>query len=234
MNIEQKAPSEFVDSELSRVFSRYFDATPLSIDLSALQFHSVRQREMAEAIAVATERTRALLRADELWGMSVPVPPRGFVPKDRRVSEVHVADRLPWPSLLTLGSCADEAARMANCSSRSDVLQYAMSICSVDQIVPLMNLLDKDAGTKRVARALSQVILPLKGMEERIRLGAKRGGEKSASTRRKHSKTPPPEKLREERDKLIEQGKGKRDVAGVLAARHDVTASTINKKLKLR
>jgi hypothetical protein len=233
MNIEQKAPKEPEDSALSLVFSRYFDATPLSIDLSALQFHSVRQREMAEAISAATERTRALLREDKLWGVCVPVPPRGFIPKGRRVSQVHVADRLPWPSLLALGSCADEAARMANCSSRSDVLRYAMSICSVDQIVPLMNLLVVEAGTRQVARALSQVILPLKGMEERMRRGAKIGGKNSASNRRKDSKTPP-EKLREERDKLIEQGKDKRDIAGILAVRYGVTTSTIRKKLKLR
>lgn len=67
---------------------------------------------------------------------------------------------------------------------------------------------------------------------ERVKEGARRGGQKSAQTRQQRQRTPPGEVLRAERRKLVEGGTNERDVAAILAKRFNVTAATIRSGFK--
>ncbi len=63
--------------------------------------------------------------------------------------------------------------------------------------------------------------------------GASKGGKKSGETRRKTAKLPRPDKLREERQRLIDAGKPQRAIAAILAKNYDdCTPDHVRKQLK--
>ncbi|VTU28404.1 hypothetical protein [Variovorax sp. PBL-E5] len=74
---------------------------------------------------------------------------------------------------------------------------------------------------------------PLKAATyEKMIRSARVGGLASAVKRRASSKVPAPERLRQERQKLVEEGKGSRDVASILAKRYGCSADHIRKQLR--
>lgn len=211
--------------------TRFYERTPLKLDISACQFASMRDRETAEAISIATEHTRTKLRLAGFWASPVSDPPRGFQPEHlRSKSARHLVDLLPWPAVLTMDKCCEKAAEIAKCSQES-VISQAMRLCSVDQVVLLQNFLGMTLGIQEAARELSIAIKPIKDKQDRAKRSSSVGGKKGAVTRRAKAKTPSPEKLREQRARLIAQGKSERSVAGILAARLGVHPTTIRRIL---
>ena len=207
--------------------------TGLQLDTSIDTPKAPSQLRMLQSIATETEATRTALRSDPSWGFPVAHPARGFAPliKHQRQLETTLADMLPWPALLTLQGCADNAAHSADCTKR-DILQFALSICPYEHIVTLLNFIGVGQGIAETAKALSPLILGLKAKEARIKHGASVGGKKSARTRHLNSKTPSVTELLLERERLIKSGREAGEVAGILAQRYCVDPGTIRRKLK--
>ena len=166
--------------------------TGLQLDTSIDTPKAPSQLRMLQSIATETEATRTALRSDPSWGFPVANPARGFAPliKHQRQLETTLADMLPWPALLTLQGCADNAAHSADCTKR-DILQFALSICPYEHIVTLLNFIGVGQGIAETAKALSPLILGLKAKEARIKHGAGVGGKKSARTRQLNSNSAP-------------------------------------------
>lgn len=197
------------------------------VDASTLTLDQVR---MILAIKVKTDRLRQALRKDPLWSMKIDLPGRGFhVPSEPR-RPLLLCDQLPWPALLTLNDCAEEAAALAKCSF-SELLTFAISICPYEHYPVLLQHFSHKAGILLTAKVLSPYIQGLRRKEASIKDGARKGATKSAQTRRKQSKVPAPEILKQEAQKLIDSHYSKSDVAGILAKRYDVTPTTIRRKL---
>ena len=150
----------------------------LRLDLTTVTSATSRQRLMLESIAAETERTRAGLRAKPSWNFSVTQPVRGFVPAAQRQHqpETTLADLLPWPALLTLESCASNAAQRAGCT-KQEILDFALAICPFEHIVTVLNFMSLETGISDVAKILSPVIRDLKAKEARIKQGASVGGQ---------------------------------------------------------
>lgn len=186
---------------------------------------------MLQAIADTTENTRNALRGCPGWGDPVPMPPRGFSPAITRQREHTLADMVPWPALLTLDQSADDAAAQAGCSSRKEILDFALSICPIEHWFTLVNYMAHHASIASAAKVLSPVVRGLKAKEARIKQGASEGGKKSARARQKTSSTSDPAKLLQDRQRLLDAGRHTSEVAGILASRYGVTAATIRRKL---
>lgn len=210
--------------------------TGLQLDTSLHTSKTPSQLRMLQSIATETEATRAALRSDPGWGFPVALPARGFAPVIKRQYELETTlpDTFPWPALLTLGDCADNAARRAGCT-RQDILKFALSICPYEHIVTVLNFIcmeeGRDQGIADAAKILSPLIRGLKAKEARIRQGASVGGKKSARTRQSNSKTPSVAELLQDRERLIKSGNEAREVAGILAQRYGVGPGTIRRKL---
>lgn len=204
----------------------------LRLDLTTVTSATSRQRLMLESIAAETERTRAGLRAKPSWNFSVTQPVRGFVPAAQRQHqpETTLADLLPWPALLTLEGCAENAAQNAGCTKK-EILQFALSICPYEHIVTLLNYVALDKGIADTAKILSPLIRGLKAKEARIKQGASAGGKKSARTRQTNAKTPATNEILQERRRLLDSGKDANVIAGILAQRYGVHPNTIRRKL---
>ncbi len=207
--------------------------TGLQLDPSFAAAEAPHLLRMAQSIAVETEVTRTKLRGRSLWGCSIQLPVRGFVPvaQRSRQSNILLADMLPWPALLTREECAKRAARRAGCT-HEEILHFALSICPFEHIVLLINHIGHVGGIADAAKVLSPLIRGLKAKEERIKQGASIGGKKSAKSRAKQSTVPGPAKLLQERQRLLDAGKDSRDVASILAQRYVAHPSTIRKKLR--
>lgn len=190
-----------------------------------------QQARILLAIKTKTEQLRKKLREDPLWGSPVYLPPRGFKPR-QATSEPLLCDQLPWPALLTLENCAEESAALAQCTE-TELLSYAIQISPYEHVVVLIQHLSHREGVQKAARLLSPYVQTLRHKEARIKDGARKGGEKSAQTRRKQSKAPAPEVLKHEAEKLLGSHHSKRDIAGILANRYGVEATTIRRKLQL-
>lgn len=204
----------------------------LRLDLTTVTSATSRQRLMLESIAAGTESTRAGLRGKPSWNFSVTQPVRGFVPAAKRQHqpETTLADLLPWPALLTLEGCAENAAQSAGCT-KQEILQFALSICPYEHIVTLLNYVALDKGIADTAKILSPLIRGLKAKEARIKQGASAGGKKSARTRQSDSKTRSIFEILQERERLLASGRGSSEVAGILAQRFGLHPNTIRRKL---
>ena len=205
--------------------SRQLDPTFVGLDTS-------NQLLMYKAIAAETESTRAALRDKASWNFPVAQPARGFAPiaKRQRQPETTLADVLPWPALLTLESCASNAAQRAGCT-KQEILDFALAICPFEHIVTVLNFMSLDTGISDVAKILSPVIRDLKAKEARIKQGASVGGKKSARTRQTNAKTPATNEILQERRRLLDSGKDANVIAGILAQRYGVHPNTIRRKL---
>ena len=199
----------------------------LRLDLTTVTSATSRQRLMLESIAAGTESTRAGLRGKPSWNFSVTQPVRGFVPAAQRQHqpETTLADLLPWPALLTLEGCAENAAQNAGCTKK-EILQFALSICPYEHIVTLLNYVALDKGIADTAKILSPLIRGLKAKQ-----GASAGGKKSARTRQSDSKTRSIFEILQERERLLASGRGSSEVAGILAQRFGLHPNTIRRKL---
>lgn len=208
--------------------------TGLQLDTSLHTPKTASQLRMLQSIATETEATRADLRSDPGWGFPVALPARGFAPVIKRQYQLETTlpDTFPWPALLTLEDCAENAARRAGCT-KQDLLKFALSICPYEHIVTVLNFIGMGQGIAATAKALSPLIRGLKAKEARIKQGASVGGKKSARTRQSNSKTPSASELLQERGRLIKSGKESREVAGILAQRYGVDPGTIRRKLKV-
>ena len=207
--------------------------TGLQLDISRHTPRTPSQLRMLKSIAIETEATRAALRSDPSWGVPVTLPARGFAPVVNNQCQLQTTlpDTFPWPALLTLEDCADNAAHSANCT-KHDLLKFAISICPYEHIVTVLNFIGMGQGIAATAKALSPLIRGLKAKEARIKQGASVGGKKSARTRQSISKTPGIAELLQERERLIKSGREAREVAGILAQRYGVQPGTIRRKLK--
>ena len=199
-------------------------APHVELDLTAQQARTML------AIQAKTEQLRQKLRKDPLWGSPVYLPPRGFKPH-QATSDPLLCDQLPWPALLTLENCAEESAALAQCTE-TELLSYAIQICPYEHVVVLIQYLSHQEGIQKTSRLLSPYVQSLRHKELRIKNGARKGGEKSAKTRRKQSKTLAPVVLQHEAQKLLDSHHSQRDIAGILANRYGVTATTIRRKLR--
>lgn len=206
-------------------------ATLIRIDPSAYELDDPERIRLLHAIASATEAVRATLYSHPSWGTSVPFPPRGLASAAERRKPRTVADLLPWPALLTMHNCADEAARRAGCD-REAIMQSALSVCPIGHWITLINFMAKDAAIAKTAKLLSPLIQGLKAKEARIRQGASDGGTKSARERQRQSTVPATPKLLEERKRLLDAGKDAKDIAGILAERYGVVPNTIRRKFR--
>jgi hypothetical protein len=211
----------------------------LQLDTSLHTPKTPSQLLMLQSIATETEITRAALRSDPSWGFPVPLRARGMgmgmgmahVIKRQGVLETTFPDTFPWPALLTLQDCANNAAHRADCT-KQEILRFAISICPYEHIVTVLNFIAVGLTTAATAKALSPLIQDLKAKEARIKQGASAGGKKSARSRQSNSKIPSVAKLLQARGLLIESGRGDREVAGILAQRYGVHPGTIRRKLK--
>ena len=188
---------------------------------------------MYKAIAAETESTRAALRDKASWNFPVALPVRGMAPiaNRQRQPEANLPDLLPWPALLTLEGCANNAAQRAGCT-KQEILDFALAICPFEHIVTVLNFMSLETGISDVAKILSPVIRDLKAKEARIRQGASVGGKKSARTRQTNAKTPSINEILQERGRLLDSGREASDVAGILAQRYGVHPNTIRRKLR--
>lgn len=205
--------------------------TTIRLDLAAYDLADPEKQRKLQAIAGATEATRKSLYSDASWGTHIPLPPRGLAPVAQPREPRTVADLLPWPALLTMHKCADEAASRAGCD-REAIMQAALSICPVEHWVTLTNFMAHDAAIAQTAKILSPLIRGLKTKEARIKQGASDGGKKSARERQKQSSVPDTQKLLMERARLLEAGKDPKDIAGILAERYGVTPNTVRRKYR--
>lgn len=207
--------------------------TGRQLDPTFVALESPLQLLMYQAIAAETESTRAALRDKASWNFPVAQPARGFAPiaKRQRQPETTLADVLPWPALLTLESCASNAAQRAGCT-KQEILDFALAICPFEHIVTVLNFISLDTGISDVAKILSPVIRDLKAKEARIKQGASVGGKKSARTRQTNAKTPSINEILQERGRLLDSGREASDVAGILAQRYGVHPNTIRRKLR--
>ena len=205
--------------------SRQLDPTFVGLDTS-------NQLLMYQAIAAETESTRAALRGKASWNFPVAQPARGFAPitKRQHQPDTTLADLLPWPALLTLESCASNAAQRAGCT-KQEILDFALAICPFEHIVTVLNFMSLETGISDVAKILSPVIRDLKAKEARIKQGASVGGKKSARTRQTNAKTPATNEILQERRRLLDSGKDANVIAGILAQRYGVHPNTIRRKL---
>lgn len=188
---------------------------------------------MYRAIAVETECTRAALRSNPSWDFPVPQPVLGFTPAAKRQHQPQTtfADLLPWPALLTLENCAQNAAHSAGCT-KQDILKFALSICAYEHIVTVLNFMAHDQGIADSAKLLSPLIRGLKAKEARIKQGASLGGKKSARTRQSNTKLPSNTDILQERKRLLDSGREAHEVAGILAQRYELHPNTIRRKLQ--
>lgn len=164
--------------------------TGLQLDTSFHTPKTPQQLRMFQSIAAETEFTRAALRSDPSWGFPVTLPVRGFAPAAKRLGQrqITLADMLPWPALLTMRGCANNAALRADCA-KEDLLEFALSICPYEHIVTVLNFMAMGQGISDTAKILSPLIRGLKAKEARIKQGASIGGSKSARTRQSNAKT---------------------------------------------
>ncbi len=213
-------------------YSPFPSGKSLRLDTLSFTLDDPREQRMLQAIADATENTRIDLRNDPSWGTPIPIPDRGFVPVARRKRVTTLADLLPWPALLTLKGCADDAACQAECGNRQEILQFAQTICPYEHLVTLVNFIANDLGIANAAKVLSPLIRGLKAKEARIKKGASEGGRKSALTRQRSSSTADAEKLLQDRQRLLDAGRDTKEIAGILAARYRVSDTTVRRKLK--
>lgn len=205
--------------------------TTIRLDPAAYDFADPEKQRKGQAIASATEATRKSLYCDASWGTHIPFPPRGLASVAQPREPRTVADLLPWPALLTMHKCADEAASRAGCD-REAIMQFALSICPVEQWVTLMNFMAQDSAIAQTAKILSPLIRGLKAKEARIKQGASDGGKKSARERQKQSPVPDTQTLLKERTRLLDAGKAPKDIAGILAERYGVTPNTVRRKFR--
>ena len=213
------------------------ERTPLKLDPEKLGLTDPDQLRMARAIAAATEATRVALRADDFFGARVDHPARGFYPSKLR-EPVFLVDRMPWPSLLAMDNCADDAAKLAGGKDKQLLIAFAMRLCAPDQFA-MLALLRKRLAEKAVyerlpqdiAKQLSPVIKPLKDKADAIKKGGCTGGKKGSETRRKKAKIPPADVLTAQAKKLIAEGREPHEVSGILGLTHGVKADTIRRKL---
>jgi len=205
--------------------SRQLDPTFVGLD-------TPNQLLMYKAIAAETESTRAALRDKASWNFPVALPVRGMAPiaNRQRQPEANLPDLLPWPALLTLEGCANNAAQRAGCTKQK-ILEFALTICPFEHIVTVLNFMALDTGISDVAKILSPVIRDLKAKEARIKQGASVGGKKSARTRQTNAKTPSINEILQERRRLLDSGKDANVIAGILAQRYGVHPNTIRRKL---
>ena len=207
--------------------------TSRQLDPKFVELETPNQLLMYKAIAAETESTRAALRGKASWNFPVAQPARGFAPitKRQHQPDTTLADLLPWPALLTLESCASNAAQRAGCT-KQEILDFALAICPFEHIVTVLNFMSLETGISDVAKILSPVIRDLKAKEARIKQGASVGGKKSARTRQTNAKTPSINEILQERGRLLDSGREASDVAGILAQRYGVHPNTIRRKLR--
>ena len=207
-------------------------ATGRHLDPTFVALESPGELLMYQAIAAETESKRAALRDKASWNFPVALPVRGMAPiaNRQRQPEATLPDLLPWPALLTLEGCANNAAQRAGCT-KQEILDFALAICPFEHIVTVLNFMSLDTGISDVAKILSPVIRDLKAKEARIKQGASVGGKKSARTRQTNAKTPGTTEILQERRRLLDSGREASDVAGILAQRYGVHPNTIRRKL---
>lgn len=94
--------------------------------------------------------------------------------------------------------------------------------------------LSAEVSEETLEKAFTQIeaMRELQEKQDRIRKGARAGGQKSAQTRQKEQRTPSREVLEREKKKLIESGEDQREVAAILAKRFNVAPGTIRARLR--
>lgn len=211
-----------------------FEVPKLRLDVASLNLNDERINQIATIIAEETEAQRELKRIEF---------PDATSESPNRLAGLlggaySYANTLRWDLLLTFGGCAYRCATRARMSV-VELLDTAREHCIPTDpwllfwySTALKALMDGANAEKQVAIA-SKALAEVELKQQRIKEGARVGGQKSAERRREIQRTPPGPTLRAERERLIKQGTmDARNVASHLARKYDVSAAAIRAALK--
>nr|WP_314705726.1 hypothetical protein [uncultured Comamonas sp.] len=200
---------------------------PLACAPHASDLTDEKLLRIAQVVYEVTEQVRCRLKADEVWGAPVYLPPRGFHPTAK--PEVR-ANFLAWPALLTMDKdCLAKICQVAGCSE-DELKSFVLSICPYEHLPHLEQFFLHRAVIKMIIKEVSAEVQPMKAKQVRIRKGASTGGLKSALRRKRQTKIPSAEVLRLETIKLLASGKEEFETAGILSRKFGVSAQSIRLK----
>lgn len=205
---------------------------PLTCAPHVSEITDEKSLKLAQTIYEVTEQVRDRLRADEVWGAPVYLPPRGFLPRDLRATAKATvrANFLTWPALLTMEKdCLAKICQAAGCGE-DELKTFLLSICPYEYLPHLEQFFLNHAVIKMIIKEISAEVQPMKAKQVRIRKGARTGGLKSAVRRKRESKIPSAEVLRLETIKLLANGKEESETAGILSRKFGVSAQAIRLK----
>ncbi|WP_156106020.1 hypothetical protein [Comamonas aquatica] len=200
---------------------------PLACAPHASDLTDEKLLRIAQVVYEVTEQVRCRLKADEVWGAPVYLPPRGFHPTAK--PEVR-ANFLAWPALLTMDKdCLAKICQVAGCSE-DELKSFVLSICPYEHLPHLEQFFLHRAVIKMIIKEVSAEVQPMKAKQVRIRKGASTGGLKSALRRKRQTKIPSAEVLMLETAKLLASGKDESETAGILSRKFGVSAQAIRLK----
>lgn len=200
---------------------------PLACAPHASDLTDEKLLRIAQVVYEVTEQVRCRLKADEVWGAPVYLPPRGFHPTAK--PEVR-ANFLVWPALLTMDKdCLAKICQVAGCSE-DELKSFVLSICPYEHLPHLEQFFLHRAVIKMIIKEVSAEVQPMKAKQVRIRKGASTGGLKSALRRKRQTKIPSAEVLMLETAKLLASGKDESETAGILSRKFGVSAQAIRLK----
>lgn len=206
----------------------FFAASP-RLDATSLVLPDEHVRVVVEAIAEETERQRDIER--EKYSLSLIAsgqPPTLLL----LGGEYNYADTLRWDVLLTFGDCLQRCAQRTG-ASEMKVLDVALQHCA--QADPWMlfwfqnaiGAMSQGMGSEVNSSKAIEALAAIQAKHQRIKEGARIGGQKSGATRRKAQSTPPGRDLKAERQALIDGGLEARNVTSFLARKYNVTPAAI-------
>ena len=200
---------------------------PLACAPHASDLTDEKLLRIAQVVYEVTEQVRCRLKADEVWGAPVYLPPRGVHPTAK--PEVR-ANFLAWPALLTMDKdCLAKICQVAGCSE-DELKSFVLSICPYEHLPHLEQFFLHRAVIKMIIKEVSAEVQPMKAKQVRIRKGASTGGLKSALRRKRQTKIPSAEVLMLETAKLLASGKDESETAGILSRKFGVSAQAIRLK----
>lgn len=211
-----------------------FDVPKLRLDVQSLDLRDERLIRIATIIAEETEVQREQKRAE--------FPDSGPEPGQNKLMELlggyySYANTLRWDLLLTFGDCAGRCAKRAS-MGWLEILEFAREHCRPSDPWLLfwyetaLKALRDGVDSELQASVTAQALADAQSKHQRIREGARVGGQKSAQRRRQIQSTPLGPVLLAERTKLIDGGMDARNVAAFQAKKYSVTPAAIRAAYK--
>lgn len=204
------------------------------LNVAALGLGDERLNEIATIIAEETEVQRERKRAQ------FPDTP----PDDPNYPNLGLlgggysyANSLTWDVLLTFEDCVFRCAGRARIGV-VQLLDFAREKCEPEEPWLLhwfgttMRVLERGVDSDMQTQAIAKTLAEVEAKHQRIKAGARVGGQKSAQRRRQIQSTPSSAELLAERKKLIDGGMADRNVAAFQAKKYNVTAAAIRAAYK--